>query len=132
LISGDLSQSLGAPVETGQILFEVAPLDSYRVVLEVDEHDVAGLDKGKIGNLIVAALPRASFRISVDQVIPVAESSEGSNYFRVEASLIEPSPLLRPGMRGVAKVEMGERDLLWIWTHEVMDRSRLWLWSLGF
>ncbi len=131
IVSGDLSQSLGAPVETGQVLFEVAPLESYRVVLEVDEHDIAGLDQGKMGSLIIAALPNSSFIINVDQLVPVAVSSEGRNYFKVEASLKEQSQLLRPGMRGVAKVELGERDLLWIWTHEVMDRIRLWLWSVG-
>ena len=131
LISGDLSQSLGAPVQTGQVLFEVAPLDSYRVVLEVDEHDLAGLEQGKSGNLVIAALPQATFRINVDQIVPVAESSDGRNYFRVEALPVEQSALLRPGMRGVAKIEIGQRDLLWIWTHEVVDRIRLWFWSLG-
>ncbi len=131
LVSGDLSQSLGAPVETGQVLFEVAPLESYRVVLEVDEHDVAGLDSGKPGDLIIAALPQTSFAISLDRVVPVAVSGEASNFFRVEASLDEPSSLLRPGMRGVGKVEMGQRNLLWIWTHAVFDRIRLWAWSAG-
>ncbi|MFT6012012.1 MAG: hypothetical protein ACI96P_002253, partial [Candidatus Azotimanducaceae bacterium] len=43
IVRGDYSQALGAPVETGQVLFEVAPLASYRVVLEVDEFDVAGM-----------------------------------------------------------------------------------------
>jgi multidrug resistance efflux pump len=132
VVSGDLSQSLGAPVETGQVLFEVAPLESYRVVLEVDEHDVAGLDAGKPGHLIIAALPQTSLAISLDRVVPVAVSGEASNFFRVEASLDEPSSLLRPGMRGVAKVEMGQRNLLWIWTHAVFDRIRLWAWSAGF
>ncbi len=132
VVSGDLSQSLGAPVETGQVLFEVASLDRYRVVLEVDEQDVAGLDSGKSGHLIIAALPQTSFAISLDQVVPVAVSGEASNFFRVEASLEESSPLLRPGMRGVAKVEMGQRNLLWIWTHSVIDRIRLWIWSAGF
>ncbi len=131
VVSGDLSQSLGAPVETGQVLFEVAPLDRYRVVLEVDDHDVAGLDAGKTGHLIIAALPQSFFAFSVDQVVPVAVSSEASNYFRAEASLDEPSTLLRPGMRGVAKVAMGQRKLLWIWTHAVVDRIRLWVWSAG-
>ncbi|MCP4288486.1 MAG: HlyD family efflux transporter periplasmic adaptor subunit, partial [Gammaproteobacteria bacterium] len=132
VVSGDLSQSLGAPVETGQVLFEVASLDRYRVILEVDEHDVAGLDSGKSGHLIIAALPQTSFAISLDQVVPVAVSGEASNFFRVEASLEESSSLLRPGMRGVAKVEMGQRNLLWIWTHSVIDRIRLWIWSAGF
>ena len=131
VISGDLSQSLGAPVETGQLLFEVAPLDSYRVVLEVDEHDVAGLDSARSGHLIIAALPQSNFAISLDKLVPVAVSGEASNYFRVEASLDEPSSLLRPGMRGVTKVDMGRRNLLWIWTHAVLDRIRLWAWSAG-
>ena len=131
VVSGDLSQSLGAPVETGQLLFEVAPLDSYRVVLEVDEHDVAGLDSARSGHLIIAALPQSNFAISLDKLVPVAVSGEASNYFRVEASLDEPSSLLRPGMRGVTKVDMGRRNLLWIWTHAVLDRIRLWAWSAG-
>ena len=131
VISGDLSQSLGAPVEMGQVLFEIAPLDSYRVVLEVDEHDVGGLDPDKTGELVVAALPQKSFRFSVDKLIPVAVSGKGNNYFKAEATLDEPTSLLRPGMRGVAKVEMGQRNLLWIWTHVVIDRVKLWLWSAG-
>ena len=36
IVVGDLSQSLGSPVERGDVLFEVAPLDGFRVVLEVD------------------------------------------------------------------------------------------------
>lgn len=132
VVSGDLSQSLGAPVETGQVLFEIAPLESYRVVMEVDEHDVAGVVGGKLGHLIFAALPQSSFDIVVDQLHPIAVSGESGNYFRVEASLDQPSSLLRPGMRGVAKVDMGQRSLLWIWTHAVIDRVRLWLWAVGW
>ena len=131
VLSGDLSQSLGAPVEAGQVLFEVAPLDSYRVVLEVDEHDVEGLGRGKTGHLIIAALPQTYFEFTLDQLVPVAVSGEGRNFFRAEASLDEPSTILRPGMHGVAKVEMGQRKLLWILTHAVVDRLRLWVWSVG-
>jgi multidrug resistance efflux pump len=41
VVSGDLTQMLGAPVEQGQVLFEVAPLEHYRLVLQIDERDVA-------------------------------------------------------------------------------------------
>lgn len=132
VVSGDLSQSLGAPVETGQVLYEIAPLDSYRVVLEVDEHDVAGLEKGNTGQLIISALPQTTFAVVIDQVVPVAVSSDTRNFFRVEASLGEPAPVLRPGMRGVAKVDMGQHNLLWIWTHSMIDRIRLWIWAAGW
>ena len=131
VLRGDFSQSLGSPVEQGQVLFEVAPLDSYRVVLEVDEHDVAGLDGDRAGQMVIAALPQSTFGLSLDQVIPVAVSGAGRNYFRVEAALDQPSDVLRPGMQGVAKVAMGRRKLLWIWTHAVFDRLRLWAWSVG-
>jgi hypothetical protein len=137
VVSGDLSQSLGAPVEIGQVLYEVAPLDSYRVILEIDEQDVAGLNMGQSGHLIIAALPRTPFPVVLDKVAPVAVSSEARNFFRVEALLDEgsfegASLLLLPGMRGVAKVEIGQRSLLWICTHSLIDRVSLWLWSVGW
>ena len=128
---GDYSQALGAPVDTGQVLFEVAPLESYRVVLEVDEFDVAGMENGKSGQLIIAALPESTFAVSVQKVIPVTVSSEGRNYFLVEATLDEPTLLLRPGMEGVAKVTMGQRKLIWIWTHSLVERLRVWFWTVG-
>ncbi|MEP3563100.1 MAG: efflux RND transporter periplasmic adaptor subunit, partial [Marinobacter sp.] len=132
VVSGDLSQSLGAPVETGQVLYEIAPLESYRVVLEVEEENAADLEKGKTGRLIIAAMPEKSFVFVIDQVVPVAVSQDNRNFFRVEATLDEPDPSLRPGMRGVAKVDMGQQSLLWIWTHSIVNRIRLWLWAAGW
>jgi RND family efflux transporter MFP subunit len=131
VVNGDLSQSLGAPVERGQILFEIAPLDSYRVVLEVDEHDMQGITTGKSGHLVIAALPQTTFSLTVEKVVPVAVADAGRNFFRVEASLDEPLNILRPGMQGVGKIEMGRSSLLWIWTHSLINRLRLWAWSLG-
>ncbi len=131
IVSGDFSQALGAPVDMGQILFEVAPLDSYLVVLEVDEFDVAGIKAGQSGKLIIAALPTETIGVTVSKVVPVAVADDGRNYFRVEATLDDPTLLLRPGMEGVAKIEMGQRKLLWIWTHNLIDRLRLWIWAAG-
>jgi RND family efflux transporter MFP subunit len=131
VVSGDFSQSLGALVETGQVLFEVTPLDSYLVVLEVDEFDVASLEEGKSGQLIIAALPQSTIPVTVSKVVPVAVADDGRNYFRVEATLDEPTELLRPGMEGVAKIDMGQRKLIWIWTHSLLDRLRLWIWAAG-
>ena len=131
VISGDLSQSLGKPVETGQVLFEVALLDDYRVVLEVDDHDMAGMGAGKTGRIIIAALPQSSLSLLVNKVIPVAVSQNEKNFFRVEARLDKPPAELLPGMRGIAKVDLGKRSLFWIWTHAVVDRIRMWFWSVG-
>jgi multidrug resistance efflux pump len=129
VVKGDLSQKLGSPVERGELLFEVAPLDNYRPVLEVDERDIDEVDIGQTGQIVFAAFPEQPLAFRVENITPVSAASEGRNHFRVEASLVETPDLLRPGMEGVAKVDVGRRRLLWIWTHEAMDWLRLTLWS---
>jgi hypothetical protein len=37
-------------------------------------------------------------------------------------------PWWRPGMTGLAQIEVGDRRILWIWTHRLMDTLRLKLW----
>jgi RND family efflux transporter MFP subunit len=129
IVTGDISQSLGATVERGQVLFEMAPLDGYRVILQVDERDVADVAVGQSGALVLSSLPDERFRFSVAKITPVAESEEGKNFFRVEAKLEEGSERLRPGMEGVSKIEIGDRKLAWIWTHRLTDWLRLWSWT---
>jgi hypothetical protein len=130
IVSGDLSQSLGSPVERGQVLFEVAPLHDYRVALQVDEHDIAEMAVGQRGELTVSSIPGERFAFRVTKVTPVNTAKEGRNFFRVEAALEgSPGPRLRPGMEGVGKVYVDERKLVWIWTHSFTDWVRLWLWS---
>lgn len=129
IIKGDLRQSLGTPVEKGKGLFEIAPLDSYRVILQVDEHDILNLKKGQKGLLVLSSLPGKELTFSVQKITPVSVAKDGSNYFRVEAQLDKPSNKLRPGMEGVGKVSIGDRKLIWIWTHKLWDWLRLWAWS---
>lgn len=131
VVGGDLSQSLGAPLQRGAAMFELAPLDGYRVVLEVDEHDIAEVAAGQRGTLVLAALPSAPLTFEVRRVTPVAAVTDGSNVFRVEADLAAIDERVRPGMRGVAKVSIDERRLIVIFTHEIVRwlRLRLWSWS---
>ena len=129
VVSGDLSQSLGSPVARGDVLFEVAPLDAYRLILKVNENDVRTINVGQTGKLRLSSIPGETLPISIAKITPVAEASEGSNYFRVEARLHSEPAQLRPGMEGVAKIEIGERKLAWIWTHKLVDWMRLWAWT---
>jgi multidrug resistance efflux pump len=129
VVAGDLSRSLGAPVERGQVLFEVAPLEGYRVILQVDERDVAQVASEQSGRLVLAALPGERFDLTVEKVTPVAQILDGRNVFRVEARLGGSETALRPGMEGVGKIGVGRRRFLWIWTHGLVDWLRLQLWS---
>jgi len=129
VVKGDLSQSLGAPVERGQVLFEVAPLETYRVVLQIDERDVANVAVGQKGQLLLAAAPMEGLPFTVEKVTPVSTAREGRNSFRVEARLQSTPEHLRPGMEGVGKIEVDRRLLIWIWTHQVIDWVRLMVWK---
>ena len=129
IVTGDLSQSLSAPVERGQVLFEVAPLDSYRVILKVDEREISQLNVGMEGQLALAGLPRERLPMVVEKITPVSVAEDGRNYFRVEARLDEVLEQLRPGMEGIGKISIDRRSQSWIWTHKIVHWLRLWAWS---
>ncbi|MBC7726376.1 MAG: efflux RND transporter periplasmic adaptor subunit [Microbacteriaceae bacterium] len=137
VVKGDLSQQIGSPVEMGKALFELAPLEAWRIILKVDERDVAWLQAGQRGELVLASLPGQTFDLTAQRVLSVAVAEEGRNFFRVEAGLAaaadasKASPRLRPGMEGVAKVAVGEAPLLWVWTHRLTDwlRRTAWEWT---
>lgn len=129
IVTGDLTRSLGSPVERGQILYKIAPLHDYRVMLEVDERDFSDMAVGQSGYLALTAAPDERLVIKVDKITPVSTAKDGSNFFQVEATLEDPPAHLRPGMKGVGKIDVGERKLIWIWTHRVIDWLRLWVWS---
>ncbi len=129
VVSGDLSQSIGAPAERGQVLFEVAPLDAYRVILQVDERDAAEIAVGQRGKIALSAFPTKPLDFTVDKITPVSAAREGRNYFRVEAKMDQAPAQLRPGMEGVGKIDIGKSQLIWLWTHRGVDWFRLLIWS---
>jgi RND family efflux transporter MFP subunit len=129
VVSGDLNQSLGSSVKRGQVLFEISPLSAYRVVLEIDESDIANIEAGQQGRLLLTSIPGEEYPFTVTRLTPIAASRDGRSYFRVEAALSRTSDRLRPGMEGVAKVEIGERKMIWVGTHKLVDWLHLTVWS---
>jgi multidrug efflux pump subunit AcrA (membrane-fusion protein) len=128
VVSGDLSQAIGATVQRGQVLFEIAPLDSYRVMLDVDETQIGDVSIGQSGRLVVSSLPNETIPVAVAKITPVAKAHDGRNFFRVEARLTGAAPQLRPGMRGAAKLNVDERRVAWIWSRSFVDWARLFAW----
>jgi multidrug resistance efflux pump len=128
VMSGDLSQSLGSPVERGDVLFDVAPLDEYRVIVNVDERDISEIEVGQEGQLLLPSMSGEKFPFVISKITPVLTAQEGSNYFRVEGRMSETSEKLRPGMEGVGKIRIDRRRLIWVWTHKMVDWLRLQLW----
>lgn len=129
VVSGDLRQMLGSPIERGKVLFELAPLHAWRLVVQADEREVRWLAEGQVGLVALASMPTARLPVTVSRITPVAVAEDGRNFFRVEAQITPPADApLRPGMEGIAKIDTGPQRLLWIWSHAVIDWLRLFAW----
>ncbi|HSG91988.1 MAG TPA: HlyD family efflux transporter periplasmic adaptor subunit [Pseudomonadales bacterium] len=129
IISGDLSRAIGTPVTKGDLLFEIAPLDAYRIVVFVSERDIDEIRVGQVGALVLSAHPDREIPLTVERISSVFDDGTRDGVvFRVEAALGGESGLLRPGMEGVARIATGQRSLAWIYGHEIADWLRLLFW----
>jgi multidrug efflux pump subunit AcrA (membrane-fusion protein) len=123
LIGGDLASAIGTPVQRGQELMVVAPTTGWRVVAEVDEQDILRVQAGQKAQVLFAALAGRSAEVTVTRIAPVAVQAEGRNVFEAEGRLNQPVDGLRPGLRGVARIEAGQRAPAAVW----WERGSNWL-----
>ena len=128
LISGDLSQAVGMPVKRGQELMTVATDRSFRIVAEVDEQDVAALAPGQAAQVMFAALPEPVV-FTVARVAPVAHTADGRNVFEIEGS-VQPAGL-SPGLRGIAKVDIGASVVAAVWWQRASHWLRRTAWRFS-
>jgi multidrug resistance efflux pump len=128
VVKGDLKRQIGAPVKTGDILFEVASLDSLRGVLLVPEGEVFEVKVGQEGYLATASYPAERIKFIIERINPMAEVVEQRNVFKVRVKLVDVYPWMRPGMEGVAKVNTEKRLYVWIWTRKIVNWIRMKFW----
>ncbi len=128
VVKGDLKRQIGAPVKIGDVLFEVAPLEGLRAELSVPEDQIADVQVGQEGQLATTSFPDVRTSLVVERINPVAEVVEQRNIFKVRVRLIDRDPRMRPGMEGVAKVDIGPRRYIWIWTRPIINWVRMKLW----
>jgi biotin carboxyl carrier protein len=128
VISGDLKRQVGSPVQTGQVLFEVAPLQGLYAELSVPEDLIAEVQEGQAGELATASYPDRRIPFRVKRINPVAEVVNQRNVFKVRVELGTTYRWMRPGMEGVAKVDVGRRHYVWIWTRRLVNWVRMTLW----
>lgn len=129
VVEGDWVERRGAPVRMGELLFRVARLDRFYFRCRVSERDIHEIRPGAPGEVAFLSQPHLRFPVRVERIEPLAETHEGENVFQVRCELLQPpAQWWRPGMTGVAKLEVGRRSHPWILTHRTLDALRLWFW----
>jgi multidrug efflux pump subunit AcrA (membrane-fusion protein) len=138
VVKGDLKRQIGAPVKKGDVLFEVTPLESLRAELLMPEDLIFEIAIDQEGYLATVSYPSQRIKFVVERINPMAEVVGNRNVFKVRVQLLseDPSvedalaehPWMRPGMEGVAKISIGKRRYVWIWTRRIVNWLRMKLW----
>lgn len=129
VLEGDLTRSIGAPLKRGESLMTIAPAGGYRLILRVDELDIANVSAGQRGRLALASQPGEPHAIEVARITPLAAAKDGRNTFDVEARVLGDNTGLRPGLEGVARLSAGERSFYSVVGARAYDWLRLKFWS---
>ena len=69
---------------------------------------------------------RCAFEVA--RALPEAQLRNGRNVYVAEAQVDATEDWIRPGMEGMAKIELGRRRIWWVTLHRVIDYLRLKFW----
>lgn len=132
IISGDLTRSLGAPVQRGEPLVTIAPAGRYRVMIEIDERDIGRIAVGQSGRLVTTDASGEAMPLEISRITPIANSDPLGTRFDVEARLTGDAGDIRSGLNGFAKVDVASRPVLVQTTERLRQwlRVALWRWQL--
>ncbi len=129
VVEGDFSERLGTPVDKGDVLFKVARHEKLYVEIRVTEQDIQELSAGQTGEMAFVSQPRHKYPLQIQQIDPLASAEESGNIFFVRSEIFTTAESWwRPGMSGIAKISVGERPLLWIFSHRTVNFLRLLIW----
>ena len=76
----------------------------------------------------MSSLPDLPLSYRIDRITPISAQAEGRNFFRVDATLLERDPRLRPSMEGVARTDIDQRLLIEVWTRPLLNWAKLAFW----
>ncbi len=126
IVSGDMDKVQGAPLEMGQNLFEVAPLETMVAEIGIPEAEIHYIQFEDSVTLKINSFPFEKWSGKVQQIHPSAEIIGGETVFVAEVEIDNASGELRPGMEGSAKIATGWSPLGWNLFHGAWESLRYW------
>jgi biotin carboxyl carrier protein len=127
VVSGELDRFVGAPLQTGQTLVEVAPLGRMAIEVEIPEHEIGYVTPESETKIRITAVGGPSIRAPLDDLYPSAEIRDDRNVFIGRIEVDNTDNKLRPGMRGKAITYGPLRPLSWSWVRGALERVVWWL-----
>lgn len=129
VVEGELKKNLGAPLRKGDLLLKLAQGDSSYLELEIDQSDVHEVQVGSRGEFALVGRPEQRFAIEIERIDPAAVLREGRNVYLARGRVSEGmAAWWRPGMGGTARIDAGERPLIWVMTYRSVRFLREFFW----
>ena len=128
ILAGDLRERVGARIELGVAMFELARYDRAAIVLHIPEKLVLAAHECRNAAFAPAAHPETTYPLDHLTIAPASTVVEERNVFLGEATVAIDLGLLPPGMEGTAHVDAGPRSAWWVLTHRVTDWLRINFW----
>ncbi|MBC8868089.1 MAG: efflux RND transporter periplasmic adaptor subunit [Planctomycetes bacterium] len=129
VVRGDLEKAEGAPLTVGQSLFEIAPLGEMVVEIAVPEDEIQYVVPGSRVVLRLDAYPGSKWDATVSKIHPRSEMWDERNVFIAECIIQDSRGVLRPGMKGRAKITGPRRPLAWNLFHRPYEKlAQMWGW----
>jgi len=126
VIAGDLKHAEGMPLQVGETLFEVAPLEKLRVELAIPEDDVRYTQTGMSTKIRLDAFPFESWDGKIERIHPASELKNDQNVFVAVVQIDNADGKLRPGMTGYAKTKTFWRPVIWNYFHKPAAATARW------
>ena len=127
VVAGDLEKVEGAPVEMGQTLFEVGPLNRMLAEIAIPEQEIPYVQPGMNIYIKLNAYPFKTWQGTVAKIHPKSEIKDQDSVFIAEVELENVDLNLKPGMKGSAKVVSKSYPIGWNLFHHPLERLRYWM-----
>jgi len=126
IVVGDMDKVQGAPIEMGQNLFEVAPLETMVAEIGIPESEIHYVKRDDAVTLKINSFPYENWSGSIQQIHPSAEIIGDQTVFVAEVEIENGSGELRPGMAGSAKISTRWSPIGWNLFHNAWESLRCW------
>jgi len=121
LLSGSAENNNASSVSTGDMLFEVAPIDSLKVEVGIPAEDIAHIEEGMEMQVWIDGFESKPLMGKVNRIYPRSEIRDATNVFVAEFLIDNTNLEFRPGMKGVARIDSHPHPLAWNLFHKPWD-----------
>ncbi len=126
VLGEDLQPHSGVPLETGQVLLEIAPLEVLVARLEIPPDQIMHVRPGQNVVLRLDAAGRID-GMTLQRVAPRGEANNQGGYrFTARAVVENDQGILKPGMQGTARIDTDRKPLAWCLLQRLWQRIQSW------